>query len=472
MVKRLAGFVPLVAVTVLAVAAAVVGVVESPSTPRASPEAASTSTLPASATTTIPSPLSTTLPPTPSQPATPTTATPSLAESPLTTCTFSDLGVSLSPFGTGAGHWGRRVSFRNVGTTTCTLYGYPGVALLNTAGQEVAQAERTPQGFIAGLRTGSSSPPTAILAPGRTATAVIEGNDVVGVTGTTSCPKYSGVLVTPPTSTEPVHFTLSVVACLGVAVHPVLATTPSTTPPGSTIGRPTVTQLTVVGMTLSGAAALTLGTGRHLEIQLMRERVDASVVPETIISQSGVSGSGEPTPPPRVLVDVTVAVPPAPPCRATQVSVTFLGGQGFTGNDSGFLVVRDTSPQWCSLTGPVEVWGQAVTGRVDTETLTEPVPVPIVMSPSTVAPQPFIPLTSPPVVQASVEFAANENGCLYPTGRTRTERIVPADLDLSIPGGITFRAPNQSYTKGFSQFIACYGRFLTPLVLTAVTVRG
>lgn len=480
--RRVTGFVPLVVMTTVAVGAAVVGAVQSPSTPLASSSTTTMTTSPFERPSLISPNTSTTLPSTSGEKPVPTTTTtttaaPSSGSSPLATCAFSDLVVAVGASGVATGHWGQRVSFRNGGTTTCMLYGYPGVALLNASGVEVAQATRTLQGFIGGLQTGWSRPPTAILAPGQTATAVIEGTDVPTVGGITSCPAYTGMLVTPPTSRQSVHFATSLGSCSPVQVHPVIATTSLTTTPGSTRGwtKVNVTQLSVLGMTVPEAAALTLRTGRSLEFQVMGEQGNAAVVPDTIISQGPVSRSLSPSPKSSVLVNVTVAAPPAPPCRATQLAMAFLGGQGFGGNDSGFLVVRDTSARWCSLNGPVQVWGQATTGRVVTDKLTEPIAVPVGLSPLARTPEPLIAPTAPGTLQAVVEFAANENGCIppYPTQPTPTVRVTPAALDLSLPGGTTLTAPDQSYTKeGFAQFIACNGRFLTKQPPTAVTVRG
>lgn len=364
--------------------------------------------------------------------------------------------------GVATGHWVVPLHFRNASTTACALYGYPGVALLNAAGQEVAQAQRTPVGYAGGLRTGSSNPPTAILAPGLTATALVEGTDAPRTGPVTSCPVYSGMLVTPPTTTESVRLTLRLrplIGCSPVEVHPVIATR-STTTPGSTVSHLTVTELTVVGMTVSEASAVTLGTGRHLELQLTREQVDAAVPPDTIVHQGAVGSSLNPSATSPVLVDVTVAVPTAPSCRPTQVAMAYLGGQGLAGGDTGIIGVRDTSPTWCSLTGPVEVWGQAATGRAVTNTLTDVVPTPVVLSPLDEVPQPLIPLTTPGVVQAAVEFASYLDNCSAP--------VIPATFVMSAPGDITLSAPNRSYTTdGLSRFGTCDGLSQVPTPVTA-----
>jgi Protein of unknown function (DUF4232) len=164
-----------------------------------------------------------------SPPPTSSTTTSTTTSGP-TRCTFAELEISLGQMGAGLGHEGGTVLFENTGTSACALAGYPGVAALNSTGQQVAQAQRTPSGYLGGMETGSTTPPLVELQPGGTASAMVEGTDVP-VGNATSCPTYAAVLVTPPTSTQSTRLTLSLPGCSPLQVHPVVSgTTGSTTP--------------------------------------------------------------------------------------------------------------------------------------------------------------------------------------------------------------------------------------------------
>jgi hypothetical protein len=107
------------------------------------------------------------------------------------------------------------VLFRNISHRTCTLQGYPGVAGLNAAGQQVVQAVRTPFTHV--------GPPSAIsLAPGQTASAPVQGSDVPVGTATT-CVSYPKLLVTPPGETHSQQVVVTLPGCNGLRVGPVVA---------------------------------------------------------------------------------------------------------------------------------------------------------------------------------------------------------------------------------------------------------
>ena len=97
------------------------------------------------------------------------------------------------------------------------LQGYPGVAGLNAAGQQVTQAVRTPFTHV--------GPPSAIsLAPGQTASAPVQGSDVPVGTATT-CTSYPSLLVTPPNETHSQAVLATLPGCNGLKVGPVVAGT-------------------------------------------------------------------------------------------------------------------------------------------------------------------------------------------------------------------------------------------------------
>lgn len=176
-------------------------------TTAAAPSSAPASTPPTTTTTTAAAPVGTTVP------ATVTHGVPA--------CTGSQIKVTPGQWGGATGHIGGAVLFRNTSRSTCSLYGYPGVAGLDSAGRQEVQATRVPRGFIGGLPTPTSHPTTVVLAPGAVASAVIEGVDVPSGNAT-SCPSYPSILVTPPGTRSSTHLALAVPGCGGIQVHPVV----------------------------------------------------------------------------------------------------------------------------------------------------------------------------------------------------------------------------------------------------------
>jgi Protein of unknown function (DUF4232) len=133
-------------------------------------------------------------------------------------CAFSQLAVT-STGNSGMGHIGVVLLFKNTGTRTCTLAGYPGVAGLNSAGQQVVQAQRTLNGYMRALPPGES-PPVVTLAAGESASAFVEGTDVPR--GNAACVTYPALLVTPPNTTQSLTIDASMPGCSPVQVHPVV----------------------------------------------------------------------------------------------------------------------------------------------------------------------------------------------------------------------------------------------------------
>jgi len=91
----------------------------------------------------------------------------------------------------GMSHADAVVTFTNTGSASCRIQGYPGVAALNAAGQQIQQAARASGDKI----------PLVTLAPGQVASAEITGN-------TASCTKLTsvpGLLVTAPDQRTSAH---------------------------------------------------------------------------------------------------------------------------------------------------------------------------------------------------------------------------------------------------------------------------
>lgn len=179
-----------------------------PSTATTSTTAAPTTTAPA---TTAPAPTAAPVPST----------TPPATVAHGSACQIGQLAVSDVEGGAGLGHSAVIVHFENTSHASCSLQGYPGVAGLDGAGHQVVQAQRTPSGYMGGLMTPGGAPPVVTLAPGRTASAKVEGTDNPPGTAT-SCPQLAGLLVTPPDTFTSVRVPAAPSDCSGLQVHPIV----------------------------------------------------------------------------------------------------------------------------------------------------------------------------------------------------------------------------------------------------------
>ena len=133
-------------------------------------------------------------------------------------CKIGQLDVSITAGDAGVGHRSKVVVFRNTGSTRCVLQGYPGIAALDGAGDQVAQAKRTPSGYLGGVASGKA--PLVNLAPGQSASATVEAL-AFGPNGE-SCTGYTGLLVTPPDETHSVRVAWGSDGCSDLQVHPVV----------------------------------------------------------------------------------------------------------------------------------------------------------------------------------------------------------------------------------------------------------
>ncbi len=155
-------------------------------------------------------------------PATPS-ATPSAATSSSASgggCTPGGLKVTVGAESAGSGHRSVALVFTNVGSTPCTLHGYPGVAALNATGAQIAQATRTPSGYLGGLAPGRAIP-YVTLAAGQSASATVEAMAFNASDGS-ACTAYAGLLVTPPNETRSVRVPWTNDGCSGLEIHPVV----------------------------------------------------------------------------------------------------------------------------------------------------------------------------------------------------------------------------------------------------------
>lgn len=101
--------------------------------------------------------------------------------------------------------------FQNNSSSTCSLQGYPGVAVLDSSGNQTAQIKRT--------SINGASPPPVLIPPGGAASAVLEGDPDYP---TASCPPYHQLLVTPPNTTTSNKVPVGdLVICPNAQVNPV-----------------------------------------------------------------------------------------------------------------------------------------------------------------------------------------------------------------------------------------------------------
>jgi Domain of unknown function (DUF4232) len=124
---------------------------------------------------------------------------------PVPRCKASAVAVGIvTPAGNGAaGSFYEFLTFRNTGSTACTLAGFPGVSAFGGGRQLGSPAQRSP-----------GTPRTVALAPGVTTRAQLQINDV-GVFSPSKCQpaQAAGLRVFPPNDFSPNDVKLSFRAC-------------------------------------------------------------------------------------------------------------------------------------------------------------------------------------------------------------------------------------------------------------------
>ena len=140
-----------------------------------------------------------------------TKATTTTAAGPVR-CTSATLSVTAGASNGSAGHVNTPVVFTNTSSAPCTLFGYPGVAGLDASGNQAAQA----------TRSATPGPTHLVVAPGGTASAIVINTSIPSGNQTT-CPTWSGLLVTPPNDTKSTKLTVELPGCAGFTVNAVVA---------------------------------------------------------------------------------------------------------------------------------------------------------------------------------------------------------------------------------------------------------
>ena len=135
-----------------------------------------------------------------------------------TGCSNTQLKVTSKSLSGATSHNGLLIVFTNTSNKTCSLYGYPGAAALDSKGVQIVQATRTLRGFLSSC--GCKAPGHITLHPGGTASAAVEGNNGGG----DECLRNKSLLVTPPNTTRSTKFSFQDYSC-DLQIHPVTAGT-------------------------------------------------------------------------------------------------------------------------------------------------------------------------------------------------------------------------------------------------------
>ncbi|HEY3732840.1 MAG TPA: DUF4232 domain-containing protein [Streptosporangiaceae bacterium] len=142
----------------------------------------------------------------PSTSSTSTTAGTQPTGIPVATCATKDLGIKIGASEGTAGSVYTTLDFTNLGTVTCTMFGYPGVSF--GAGRPVKQV---------GLAAAENKSPPRVLVmlhPGQVANALLRvvdaGNFSASACGQTAA---TGLKIFPPNQTTPVYLPYSSQAC-------------------------------------------------------------------------------------------------------------------------------------------------------------------------------------------------------------------------------------------------------------------
>lgn len=157
-------------------------------------------------------------------------------------CSFSSLEISHAGVGVAAGHWGDRLLFRNVGSTSCSLNGYPTVIGVQSGFPIREEPIRPTQSGYIGYQTKDGSGPVE-LRPGESASAILEGTNAPAETGgidpgSEGCSVYSGMRVGVPGDPGLKSLRSFWPGCGPPAVHPFTSIDAPSRPLTTTTARP------------------------------------------------------------------------------------------------------------------------------------------------------------------------------------------------------------------------------------------
>ncbi len=132
-------------------------------------------------------------------------------------CQVAQLRVAAQTPNGAAGQIELTIGLTNVSPTACTLYGYPGLQLLDGNGAPLPTS--VVRGGTTFGPTAANQPPAQVtLAPQATAAFTLHYEDVPVGTETT-CPVSAEVEVTPPGNVGHTAIALAIAPCGGGTVH-------------------------------------------------------------------------------------------------------------------------------------------------------------------------------------------------------------------------------------------------------------
>lgn len=165
-------------------------------------------------TTSTSTPQSTT---TSAPPTTTTTGGTTTSAAAASTCQPSQVQVTPGMSSGAAGTIELVVTIADTSSQPCTLEGYPGMQLYNSAGQPIPTT--VVRGMATFLTPAANQPPTLqTLGPSKTASFSLQYEDVP-VGNETSCPTSATADITPPNDTSTVSLALEIAPCNNGTVH-------------------------------------------------------------------------------------------------------------------------------------------------------------------------------------------------------------------------------------------------------------
>lgn len=115
-------------------------------------------------------------------------------------CTSAQLSAAPGRSGVAAGSRAQQLILQNTSTAKCTLYGYPGMLMLNSSGHPLPTHVS---------RSATHTEKTIVLVPGDRASFLAHWADSTGYGGE-RCPTSSQVKITPPNAYKPITIPLQI----------------------------------------------------------------------------------------------------------------------------------------------------------------------------------------------------------------------------------------------------------------------
>lgn len=162
-------------------------------------------------------------------------------------------------------------------------------------------------------------------------------------------------------------------------------------------------------------------------------------------------------------VGLDVAVRPVPACRPDQLAAVFRAGGVGTGNLFGSIALLDVSTHACALSGPMTMTGLGRNASPDTESISERLEPPVVLSPGATAAA-----IGEPASSLIARFGFNDDVRDDPTSPNGlcSRFHVPATWSVTIRHGRPLLAPNYDPTAigdPGPRFYSCRGGLSTTL---------